>query len=139
IAFFSLATLVYSFKFVWAPFIDRTALPGLSRLMGHRRSWMLVTQAVIILGLWMIAGLDPTANLPVMAAFAVMVGFAGATQDIVIDAWRIEATETEKQGVMAAAYQLGWRGAMIIAGLVPLVLAELYGWGLSYATMAALM
>lgn len=139
ITLFSLATLVYSFKFVWAPLLDRTQLPVLTKWLGHRRSWMLVCQAVVIVGLWMIAGVDPAANLGLMAAFAVMTAFAGATQDIVVDAWRIEATTAEKQGVMAAAYQLGWRGAFLTAGLVPLILAELYGWRLSYAVMAALM
>lgn len=139
IGFFALATLSYALKFVWAPLIDRTPVPGLTRLLGHRRSWMLVTQALIIVGLWLIAGSDPTRALAAMAAFAVLVGFFGATQDIVIDAWRIEAADDSRQGAMAAAYQWGYRVALIVAGAVPLILADLYDWNLSYAVMAALM
>lgn len=139
IGFFALATLTYALKFVWAPLIDRTSVPWLTNLLGHRRSWMLVTQAVIILGLWLIAGSDPTRGLAAMAAFAVMVGFFGASQDIVIDAWRIEAADNSRQGAMAAAYQWGYRVALIVAGAVPLILADLYNWNFSYAVMAALM
>jgi PAT family beta-lactamase induction signal transducer AmpG len=139
IGFFALATLTYALKFVWAPLIDRTRVPWLTGLLGHRRSWMLVTQAVIILGLWLIAGSDPTRGLAAMAAFAVMVGFFGASQDIVIDAWRIEAADDSRQGAMAAAYQWGYRIALIVAGAVPLILADLYNWNFSYAVMAALM
>lgn len=139
IAFFSLATLAYAFKFLWAPLVDRTTIPGLTRLLGHRRSWMLVVQAVIIAGLWLVASSDPTSNLPLMAAFAVMTGFASATQDIVIDAWRIEAASDTEQGVLAATYAWGYRAAMIVAGALPLVLAEAFSWSLSYAVMGALM
>jgi PAT family beta-lactamase induction signal transducer AmpG len=139
IGFFALATLTYALKFVWAPLLDRTDIPGLTRLLGHRRSWMLATQAVIILGLWLISGSDPQSNLGLIALFAVLVGFFGATQDIAIDAWRIEAVDDSRQGVMAAAYQLGYRVAVIVAGAVPLILAQLFNWNLSYAVMAALM
>jgi PAT family beta-lactamase induction signal transducer AmpG len=139
IGFFSLATLAYSFKFLWAPLVDRTSVPGLTRLLGHRRSWMLVCQLLIILGLWLVAGTDPATHLGVMALFAVFVGFSSATQDIVVDAWRIESADTERQGALAAAYQWGYRIAMIVAGAVPLLLAEWRGWSFSYAVMAALM
>ena len=139
IGFFALATLTYALKFVWAPLLDRTNIPLLTRWLGHRRSWMLATQGVIILGLWMISGTNPMGSLGLVAAFAVMVGFFGATQDIAIDAWRIEAADDARQGVMAAAYQLGYRVAVIVAGAVPLVLAQIYNWNLSYAIMACLM
>ena len=139
IAFFGLATLTYALKFVWAPLLDRTSIPGLTKLLGHRRSWMLATQGLIILGLWLISGSNPATSLMAVAGFAVMVGFFGATQDIAIDAWRIEAADDSRQGAMAASYQLGYRVATIVAGAVPLVLAELYSWNLSYAIMAALM
>ncbi|WP_292054936.1 MULTISPECIES: AmpG family muropeptide MFS transporter [unclassified Brevundimonas] len=139
IGFFALATLTYALKFVWAPLLDRTNIPLLSKWLGHRRSWMLATQGVIIFGLWMISGQNPNENLGLVAAFAVMVGFFGATQDIAIDAWRIEAVDDSRQGAMAAAYQLGYRVAQIVAGFVPLALAEFYNWNLSYAVMAALM
>jgi PAT family beta-lactamase induction signal transducer AmpG len=139
IAVFSLATLAYSAKFLWAPLVDRAQVPGLTKWLGHRRSWMLVCQALIMLGLWLVAGSDPKTALGATALFAVLVGFAGATQDIVIDAWRIEAATVEKQGAMAAAYQWGYRLAYISAGAIPLVLAEAYNWHLSYAVMAAMM
>ena len=139
IGFFSLVTLVSTFKFLWAPFVDRARVPVLTRWLGHRRSWMLVCQGLIMLGLWLVAGSDPSRSLGTIAVFAVLVGFASATQDIAIDAWRIEAAEISKQGAMAAAYQWGYRGAIIVAGAVPLLLASAYGWNFSYAVMAALM
>ena len=139
IGFFSLVTLISSFKFLWAPFVDRTQVPLLTAWLGHRRSWMLVCQAAIIAGLWLVAGSDPTRGLGMIAVFAVLVGFSSATQDIAIDAWRIEAAESSKQGAMAAAYQWGYRVAMIVAGAVPLLLASSYGWNVSYAVMAVLM
>jgi PAT family beta-lactamase induction signal transducer AmpG len=139
IAFFGLATLAYSLKFLWAPMVDRAKIPVLTGWLGHRRSWMLVCQVLIMVGLWLIAGTNPAVNLGVMAGFAIMVGFVSATQDIVIDAWRIEAVETERAGAMAAAYQWGYRIAMIVAGVVPLAMSEFVGWNLSYALMAALM
>ncbi|MFC5067495.1 AmpG family muropeptide MFS transporter [Flaviflagellibacter deserti] len=139
IGFFSLATLAYSAKFLWAPLVDRTQVPGLTAWLGHRRSWMLVAQIAVIIGLWLISGRDPSDNLGLVAAFAVFVGFSGATQDIVIDAWRIEVADNSQQGIMAAAYQWGYRVAMIVAGAVPLVLAQAYSWNFSYAIMACLM
>ncbi|HXE81455.1 MAG TPA: MFS transporter [Vicinamibacterales bacterium] len=139
IGFFSLVTLISSFKFLWAPLVDRLRIPLLTASLGHRRSWMLVCQVLIMLGLALIAASDPTRSLGAVAAFAVLVGIGSATQDIAIDAWRIEAAETSKQGVMAAAYQWGYRIAIMAAGAIPLLLAESYGWGLSYAVMAALM
>lgn len=139
IGFFSLATLAYSAKFLWAPLVDRTHIPGLTGILGHRRSWMLVAQLAVMLGLWLISGQSPANGLGAMAAFAVLVGFAGATQDIVIDAWRIEVAEDSQQGIMAAAYQWGYRIAIIVAGAVPLILAMSFSWNFSYAAMAALM
>ena len=139
ISFFSLATLSYSFKFLWAPLIDRTTVPLLTRALGHRRSWMLVAQVAVIAGLLAIAGSNPKMNLIGVAVFAVLTGFASATQDIVVDAWRIEAAEMTKQGAMAAAYQWGYRVAIIVAGAVPLFLADLVGWNISYGATGGLM
>ncbi len=100
---------------------------------------MLATQACVMFGLWLVSGGDPAKNLPLMAAFAVFVGFTAATQDIVIDAWRIEAASVEKQGAMAASYQWGYRIAFVTAGAAPLLLADRYNWNVSYAAMAGLM
>lgn len=139
IGFFALATLSYSLKFLWAPLVDRTSIPGLSAILGHRRSWMLVCQGLLIFGLWLISGSNPTVNIGLVAAFAVFVAFISATQDIVIDAWRIEAAGTERQGVMAAAYQWGYRIAILTAGIAPLFIASRINWGVAYAAMAVLM
>src|SRR5688500_10941921 len=139
IGFFSLVTLVSTFKFLWAPFIDRASVPVLTGWLGHRRSWMLVCQGLIMLGLGLMARSDPSRSLATIAVLAVLVGLSSATQDIAIDAWRIEAAEVSKQGAMAAAYQWGYRVAIITAGAVPLLLAEAYSWNFSYAVMAALM
>ncbi len=139
IAFFSLATLAYAFKFLWAPLVDRSSIPGLTRWLGHRRSWMLAAQGLIVVGLVLIALTDPLAHLSVTAALAVLTGFSGATQDIVMDAWRIEVAEQREQGVLLASYQWGHRIAYITAGAVPLFLADAFNWSVSYFTMAALM
>ncbi|WP_374275866.1 MFS transporter [Brevundimonas sp.] len=139
ISVFALATLSYALKFVWAPVVDRLRLPVLGKLLGQRRSWMALMQVLIIVGLWLIAGSDPALNLGQVALLAVLVGFCGATQDIAIDAWRIEVVQEEQYGVMAAAYQWGFRIAMITAGALPLVLADSYGWNFSYAIMAGCM
>jgi PAT family beta-lactamase induction signal transducer AmpG len=139
IGFFSLVTLVSTFKFLWAPLVDRVGVPVLSGWLGHRRSWMLVCQGLIILGLWMVAGTDPSRSLGTIAVLAVLIGVASATQDIAIDAWRIEVAETSKQGAMAAASQWGYRVATIMAGAIPLLLADIYGWNAAYAVMAVLM
>ncbi|MEX0827482.1 MAG: MFS transporter, partial [Haliea sp.] len=139
ISIFALATLSYALKFVWAPLVDRVRLPVLDFLLGRRRSWMLAMQVLIILGLWFIAGSNPELNIWRVAILAVLVGFAGATQDIVIDAWRIEAVDESRYGAMAAAYQWGYRLAMIAAGAVPLFLAQAFSWNFSYAVMAAMM
>jgi PAT family beta-lactamase induction signal transducer AmpG len=139
ISFFSLATLSYSFKFLWAPLVDRTTVPVLTKRLGHRRSWMLIAQAAVTLGLICVAGGDPKGHLGLLALFAVFTGFSSATQDIVVDAWRIEATDDSHQGAMAAAYQWGYRIAIITAGALPLILADRYGWHFSYGLMATLM
>ena len=139
ISIFGLVTLATAVKFLWAPLIDRTDVPFLTGRLGHRRSWMLVSQIVIVLGLWLIAGSDPKTNLAGMAALAALVAFASANQDIVIDAWRIEVADQSRQGAMAAAYQWGYRVAIVIAGVAPLVLADAFSWRFSYLVMAALM
>jgi MFS transporter, PAT family, beta-lactamase induction signal transducer AmpG len=139
IAFFSLATLAYAFKFLWAPLLDRTTVPGLTAWLGHRRSWMLVAQIAIIAGLALIALSNPAENLALVALLAVLTGFSSASQDIVIDAWRIEAVGETEQGAMAAAYAWGYRVALVIAGAVPLLLADQFGWSVSYGVMALLM
>lgn len=139
IAFFSLATLPYAFKFLWAPLLDRTHVPVLTRVMGHRRSWMVVAQVLVVIGLLAISVTDPGSNFAITASCAVFIGFAGATQDIVVDAWRIEVVPASKQGAMLTAYQWGHRTSFLVAGAVPLYLADYLNWSIGYFAMAAAM
>lgn len=137
IGFFSWVGFAYGFKFLWAPLVDRARLPLLGRL-GRRRSWILLAQFGIAAGLLLMAATDPAANVLHMAAFAVVVAFSSATQDVAIDAWRIEIAEAELQGAMAGAYQLGYRIALFAAGAGALFAAEYLGWREAYLLMAAL-
>jgi len=131
--------IVYSIKYLWAPVVDRTALPLLNRLFGRRRSWMLLAQAGIAIGLLNLSISDPSADVLHVALWALFVAFCAATQDIAIDAWRIESAPPEMQGAMAAAYQLGYRVALMAGSAGALTLAAGFGWRLSYMTMAALV
>lgn len=151
IGLFAYLLLPYSFKFLWAPIIDAVDLPVLSRLLGRRRAWMVTSQACVGLALLAMAASDPIGSLPALAAAAFLMAFSAATQDIVIDAWRIESVPIERQGMMLAAYQLGYRLALITAGAGALVLvawvagpeaskAAMTGaWQVAYVAMAALM
>lgn len=131
--------IVYSIKFLWAPFVDRLALPVLDRWLGRRRSWMLVAQIGIAVGLLNIAMSDPAQGVLHVALFALFVAFCSATQDISIDAWRIESAPVDQQGAMAAAYQLGYRVSMMVGSAGALVIASAAGWPASYTAMAALV
>lgn len=141
--------LAYGFKFVWSPLVDRLSLPWLTARLGRRRSWLLLSQLCIALALLGLANTDPAADLARTVWFALMVAFASATQDIALDAYRIEAVETERQGAMAATYQAGYRLAMIVAGAGALWIAaafdpseasyEFRPWQVAYTVMAALM
>lgn len=139
IGMFAWIGILYSLKFIWAPLIDRLPLPLLTRLMGRRRSWMLVTQLGLIVALLGLATSDPATDLPRIAWFALLAAFASATQDIVIDAYRIEAVELRMQGAMAASYQVGYRIGIVAAGAGALLLAALVSWQLAYQAMAVLM
>jgi PAT family beta-lactamase induction signal transducer AmpG len=139
IGFFTLIGVTYSIKLFWAPVIDRLPLAVLSRLLGQRRAWILLAQLMIATGLVGMALTDPAVQLTQIALFALLVAFGSATQDISVDAWRIEAVESELQGAMAASYVLGYRLALLVAGAGALYLAEFYTWPVAYLTMAALM
>jgi PAT family beta-lactamase induction signal transducer AmpG len=136
IGFFSLVGLAYSLKYFWAPVVDRLPLP-LLRHLGRRRSWLLLAQCGIGAGLVLMALHDPKANALHMAWLAVFTAFCSATQDIALDAWRIEAVGQERQGAMAAAYQTGYQLALICAGAGALHAAASGGWTVSYLIMAA--
>jgi MFS transporter, PAT family, beta-lactamase induction signal transducer AmpG len=115
IGMFSWVGLAYSFKFVWAPVVDRVPLPFLTRWLGRRRSWMLLAQVAIAVCLFNLSLSQPAAGVLPIALWALLLAFSAATQDIALDAWRIESAEVDKQGAMAAAYQLGYRVALIAA------------------------
>jgi len=139
IGFFSWVGITYSIKVLWAPVIDRVPLPLLTRLLGRRRGWMLLAQVGIVLGLLGIASTDPAGHILAIAAFALVVAFSSATQDISIDAYRIEAVRKELQGAMAAAYNFGYRMALMVAGAGALYIADFVSWPAAYTIMAALM
>jgi PAT family beta-lactamase induction signal transducer AmpG len=139
IGMFSWLALAYSLKFLWSPVIDGVDVPVLSRLVGRRRAWMIVCQALIAVSLVGMGLSGPTANIALLAVFTFLVGFGSATQDVVVDGWRIDAAPIEKQGIMAAAYQLGYRLALLCAGAGALYIAEFLSWRAAYLSMAALM
>jgi MFS transporter, PAT family, beta-lactamase induction signal transducer AmpG len=138
IGLLSYVALAYSFKFLWAPIIDRTDVPGL-RFLGRRRAWMLVAQAGVMLGLIALAFGDPAQRIAWTVASAFFVAFASATQDVVVDGWRIDAATKEQQGMMSAAYQLGYRLGLLCAGAGALYLADAAGWKVAYLVMALFM
>jgi PAT family beta-lactamase induction signal transducer AmpG len=137
IGFVSWVALAYGFKFLWSPLVDRMPLPGLTSLLGKRRGWMLLAQAGVVFGLVNMALSDPQTQLAALVAFAVVTAFSSATQDICIDAWRIEAVDDDYQAAMAGAYQLGYRLGMIAAGGGAFSLAHFHGWPTAYLVMAA--
>jgi len=152
VTFFSWAALGYSFKFVWAPLVDRLPLPWLTARLGRRRAYMLLAQVGVACAIVGMAMTDPAQGpqaLVAMALFAVMLGFMSATQDIVIDAYRIEIARPEQQGLLSAAYIAGYRVGMIVAGAGVLFLAAHWGtsrdnyqfeaWQSAYLIMAAVM
>lgn len=149
ITYFSWVGLAYGFKWIWAPLTDRLSIPLLSPLLGRRRSWLVLAQVMLILSLSGLAFSNPLENLKLMALLALLVAFSSATQDIVIDAYRIESAGERLQAAMAATYMAGYRIAMIVAGAGALVvaawaspIADAYSvdaWRTAYLCMAALM
>ena len=150
IGYLSWVGLAYGFKWCWAPLVDRLPLPWLSRSLGQRRAWLLLSQVVIAGGLVGMALSDPRMALGAMVGFALLVALASATQDIALDAFRIESADARRQGALAATYQTGYRLAMIWAGAGVLWLAaraeigavtgyQQEAWQLAYLVMAASM
>jgi len=138
IGFFSWVGIMYSVKVFWAPVVDRVPLPILGKLLGQRRSWLLLAQSGIATGLLLLAYTTPENNLQLFALLALFVAFSSATQDVVIDAYRIESIENEYQAAMAATYVLGYRFATLAAGAGALYIAEYINWQVAYLSMAAL-
>jgi MFS transporter, PAT family, beta-lactamase induction signal transducer AmpG len=150
IGFLSWVGLAYAFKWAWAPLVDRLPIPILSRMLGRRRAWLLLAQAMIVTGLIGMALSDPKLSLETIVWCALLVAFGSATQDIALDAFRIESADIQRQAALAAAYQTGYRLAMIWAGAGVLWIAaraELAGaatyqhaaWQTAYFVMAGSM
>ncbi len=149
IGYLSWVGLFYAGKWLWAPLVDRVPIPGVTQYLGRRRSWLLLAQALIVIGLVGMAMNDPKQNLQIIIWFALLVAFASATQDIALDAFRIESAKAEYQAALAASYQTGYRLAMIWAGAGALWLAaraeestSLYfanAWQFAYLVMALSM
>lgn len=139
IGLFALVGLPYTLKFIWAPVMDRLPLPPLTGRLGRRRGWMVATQLALIVTLVGLGTTDPLSSPLLMALFGVLVAFFSASQDIVVDAYRIESLEETEQGAGAAAYVLGYRLGILAAGAGALLLADNVGWFQAYLAMAALM
>lgn len=152
VTFFSWAALGYSFKFVWAPLVDKMPLPLLTARMGRRRGWLLLAQLSVIAAIVWMASIDPILgerSMIMMALAAVLLGFSSATQDIVIDAYRIECIDISMQALLASSYVVGYRIGMLVAGAGSLYLATLFGttrelyrfeaWQMTYLVMALTM
>ncbi len=139
IGWFSLASSAYALKFLWAPLVDWVRLPWLARRFGMRRGWLLLAQAVVIVAMLVLGAGDPAADLAWTALWAVILAFASATQDIVIDAYRIEILEEKHQGGGVANYVNGYRIATLISGGGALIVADATSWFWAYAMVAGLM
>ena len=139
IGYVSWVALLYGLKFIWSPLVDRMKLPVLGRLLGQRRSWMIVAQLGIVCGLLAMATSNPLTHLNLLVYSALLVAFSSATQDIAIDAWRIEAMPVEAQGAMAGTYQMGYRLGMLLAGGGAFTLAHFYSWPTAYASLSLFM
>lgn len=139
IGLLSYVSFAYSLKFVWAPVIDRVDLPLLARWLGRRRAWMLLAQLAVAAGLVGMSFGAPNESLSFIVVCALVTAFASATQDIVVDGWRIDAAPTERQGLMLGSYQLGYAIARAFAGAGALYIAQGYGWQMAYEAMTLLM
>ncbi len=140
IGMFGWIGILYSLKFFWAPVADSVRIPGLTRWLGRRRSWILASQICVTIGLVALASTDPSANLQRVIWLALLVAFGSATQDIVVDAYRIEAVGPDAQGAMAASYQIGYRVALqAMAGALAFYIADFMSFQFAYLVMAVLM
>lgn len=137
IGYFSWIGITYSIKVFWAPVVDNLKIPILTNLLGHRRSWMLVAQVGIATGLVFMALTDPVKVPFSMACFALLVAFSSATQDVSIDAFRIESAAKEYQAAMASTYILGYRLAVLVSSAGALYIAQYASWTIAYFVMAA--
>ncbi len=139
IGYISWVALLYGVKFLWSPLVDRLPIPIATKFFGKRRSWMLVAQIGVLSGLLLLGTVDPQSDLTLLVLFAVLVAFSSATQDISLDAWRIESAPANEQGAMAGTYQLGYRLGMLLAGGGAFSIAHFYNWSIAYISMGLCM
>ncbi len=139
IGFISWVTLLYGLKFLWAPLVDRLPVPLFTNRLGQRRSWMLLAQIGVLTGLWIMSNTSPSTEITALVYAALLVAFSSATQDISIDAWRIESASTNQQGAMAGTYQLGYRLGLILAGGGATIIAGSSSWNTAYFIMGCAM
>ncbi len=136
IGFMSWVGIFVSTKFLWAPFVDWIRLPWIGNRLGHRRSWMLLGQIFVTIGILGMAATGPSGGLAAFAGFAMLTSFAAATQDIAVDAWRIESAEDAEQDLMASAYIFGLRSGYFLGNVPILAMSAAIGWNMAYAAAA---
>lgn len=139
IGLFAWVGFAFTLKFLWAPVLDRVPVPFIERRVGRRRAWMAIAQILVAATLVAMSFADPAANLTYVAFIAVLIAFSAATQDIAVDAWRIEAAPSSEQGMMAAMYQYGYRVGILTSGTLALIIADKANWLVAYQSMAAMM
>ncbi len=139
ISTFAWVGFAYAAKFLWSPLVDRLSLPILTNWLGRRRAWLLLAQCAIGIGLYLLASANPIDAIGVFAAIAVGVAIASATQDMALDAYRIEIAEVHMQALLAGAYQYGYRISLIVGGAFALYIAEWGSWQIAYQAMAFCM
>ena len=138
IGLLSWITLMFTFKALWSPFVDRIKLPFLS-LLGQRKSWLVLSQSLVVISIFGMSFSDPTNSLMVLVAFALSVSFFAATQDICIDAMRVELVLDHEQGEAASMYQGGWRIAFVVSHVFTFFIASYYDWSAAYFSIGLLM
>jgi PAT family beta-lactamase induction signal transducer AmpG len=139
IGLFSLVAVPYSFKYLWAPLIDGLNLPFLQKLLGKRRGWLCFIQSLLIVALFVFGAIDPQKNISLFALVAVCISFLSATQDIILDAYRIERLTVKLQGIGSSFTTYGWRIGSFISGVVPLLIAEVVSWSFAYYVASFIM
>ena len=139
ITMFGWVGIIYAIKFLWAPMLDRLRLPVVTNMLGQRRSWILLMQIMILLGLIFMSSLKPEHDLMYLAYLSIAIAFASASQDVAIDAYRIEIAESKFQAVLGASYQLGYRISALTSGAGALYMASFYDWKLTYQVMSMFM
>lgn len=139
IGLFGLVSLPYTLKFLWAPFMDGLGVPLLTRRLGRRRGWLVVTQSGLILSIYTMSTLDPLHDTTLAALCALAIAFCSASQDIVIDAYRVEIQSAAQQAAGAGTIVVGYRLGMLVSGAGALYLASFFGWSTAYALMALMM